>query len=232
VRDGPSSINPLVREAPFVPMETLRPAANLQRVLLLDRPGPQMADLASGDVRRYENGPPISIPMVSTRFDLGAIDRLQIQVLRDPRPTSISTTLVSLHLGEAKITIDVVESPDGQLLITSSGGRGPRQISGPIGASPAVVVVVQPDAQDATVAVTARNAETMESLEMKTSASSLTKTLVTIGGPTTEVTGAYGRRRSIPVHVELTTSTGPVDQLQRGLRLARRIAASARNRAG
>jgi hypothetical protein len=212
-------------------METLRPAANLQRVLLLDRPGPQMADLDSGDVRRFENGAPISVPMVSTRFDLGAIARVQIQVLRDPRPTSTSTTLVSLHLGAANLTIDVVESPNGQLLITSSGVREPRRVSGPIGASPAVVVVIERHEQESVIAVTARNAETMGSLEMRTSASSLAETLLTIGGPTTEVTRTYGRRRSIPVHIELTTSPEPVDQLQRGLRLARRLAASARNRA-
>jgi hypothetical protein len=213
-------------------METLRPAANLQRVLLLHRPGPQMADLDSGDVRRFENGAPISVPMVSTRFDLGAIGRLQIQVLRDPRPTSTSTTLVSIHLEAAKITIDVAESPSGQLLISSSGGREPRRVSGPIGRSPAIVVVIEPDEQDAAVSVTARNAETMESLEMRTSVSSFAETLVTVGGPTTEAAGTFGRRRLIPVHIELTAPVGPVDQLQRGLRLARRIASSARNRAG
>lgn len=226
--DGPSAIDPLVAEGPLAPVESLRPAPSLQRVLILDSPTPQMVDLAAGNVRPYENGPPVSVPMTSTRFDFAALTRLQVQVLRDPRPTSLDTTLLSLQLADAGVVVDVRETPDGTLRIDAPSGSA----SGPIGASPAVVVVVTRIATEQThrLSVTARNAETMTHVEHELAVATTTNAMVTIGGPTSDITGQHGRRRTIPVHLETSVPVEPVDQMRRAVRGAKRVAGSIRAR--
>lgn len=229
--DSPSAIDPLVAQGPLAPVESLRPAPSLQRVLILDTPTPHMIDLAGGNVRPYENGPPVSIPMTSTRFDLASIERLQVQVLRDPRPTSADTTLFSLHLGDGNRTIDVRETSNGKLVIDVGE---PDPMTTPIGESPAVVIVVTRSSTESTqhVTVSARNAETMEESSTTFDIATVSNAMVTIGGPTTEVAGRVGRRRTIPVQIHTAHTVEPVDQVRRVLRGAKRAAGSIRGRVG
>lgn len=190
-----------------------------------------MVDLAEGNVRPYENGPPVSVPMTTTGFDLGALKRLQIQVLRDPRPSSVNSTLLSLHLGDANRVIDVYETPDGQLVIDVGE---PDPITTPIGNSPAVVVVLEASSAGDTsqLMVSARNAETMNASGTDLNVRALTNAMITIGGPTTSVTGQYGRRRTIPVHIHAALAPEPVDQVRRVVRGAKRVAGTMRGKVG
>ncbi len=227
--DGPSAIDPLVAAGPLAPVESLRPAPSLQRLVILDTPTPQMVDLEQGNVRPYENGPPVSIPIASTRFNLATLSRLQVQVLRDPRPSSVDSTLFSLHLAEAGQRVDIRETPQGKLVV-DDGQREP--VIGPIGASLAIVVVAEISKVDDShrLVISARNAETMDSLSHELQPSSLSRALVTIGGPTTEVTGARGRRRTIPVLIDTARAPEAADQVRRAVRGAKRVAGSIRNR--
>lgn len=221
--DPPSSISPLLAEGPREPSLSLRPAVSEQRILLLDGAVPEMLDLATGNIRRWENGPPVSVPCVSAPFTLSAYQRLQVQVLRDPRPTSQDLTLLSI--GSGGRSIDVVERGGGRLAISAEGETS----EGPIGQSSAIVVGIEPDRETNRVFVTARNAESMEVLELTTTLPADTATL-TIGGPTTQLTGRYGRRRLIPVHLDVARPAEPVDQLRRVVRGARRVASDLRSR--
>lgn len=225
VIDGSSAIDPLVAEGPLLAVENLRPAVNLQRVLVLDQPVPMMADLATGDIRPWENGPAVSVPMVSTPFSLTGIDRIQVQVLRDPRPTSVDNTLLSLHLGET--TVDIVETIDGQLVIRSGGQN---QEAGPIGSSPAVVIDIEPRVDELQIGVGARNAETLHGIHANIAAPNTDTALLTVGGPTTAVTNTHGRRRLIPVHLHVTRQTLPADQVRRAVTGARRVASAVKNK--
>lgn len=225
VTDGASSINPLVAEGPRLPVETLRPAPSLQRVLLLDRAQPRMADLASGDIRAWENGPPVSVPMVSAAFALDAYKRLQVQVLRDPRPTSVESVLFSLRCGST--TLDIVETTTSELLIRGSKGT---VASGPIGGSPAVVIVLRPDRERRVIDVVARNAETLTGMDATVAVTSWEPATLTIGGPSIDATARHGRRRLIPVHIEAEPVLDPADQVRRAVSGARRVAGAVRDR--
>lgn len=230
MNDTPSAIDPLVAEGPRVPAETLRPGLNLQRVLLLAEPGPMMADLATGDIRRYESGPPVSVPMMSDTFDLGKLRRMQVQVTRDPRPSSVGQSLLSLDISSAHCIIDVRISSDDVLEVAASGEGAAAPATTQSGSSPAfVIVVVQAGGK---VEVTARNAETLESISSTVELADLTSARVTICGPSTRATGRYGRRRSIPVHIDLQHHLEPVDQLRQAARRARTIAGAVRRRIG
>lgn len=232
--DGPSAIDPLVAEGPLLPMETLRPLASLQRVVLLDRPGPMMADLETGDFRQYENGPPVSVPMVSNVVDFAAIDRLQVQVLRDPRPTSVEVTLLSLHLGDAGVTIDVRESPMQKMSLHMTDSAGHKEVTAPIGKSSAIVVVIERNAVEGQqhLTVQARNAESMSWTSVDADVSETGGTTLTVGGPTTAVDGMYGRSRMIPVQLEVTLHGEPIDQVRRVVQGARRAVGALRSRVG
>lgn len=227
MNDGPSPIDPLVAEGPLAPVDTLRPAPSLQRIILLDEAGPMMVDLESGDVRRYESGPPVSVPMVSDRFDLSQVRRLQIQLLRDPRPSSVSQTLLSLDVSSAGMVIDVRATPDNVLEVSVSGAIE-AAVSGPLGASPAVVVVIE--TQDSALRVSARNADTLTSTVLEVEAGNCSNATLTVGGPSSRITGTIGRRRTIPVQVDLAHHGEPIDQLRRGLLAARRLARSVRDK--
>ena len=223
--DGTSSINPLVAEGPRLPVETLRPAPSLQRVLLLDQSQPRMADLASGDIRAWENGPPVSVPMVSAAFALDAFKRLQVQVLRDPRPTSVESVLFSLRCGST--VLDVVETTTSELLIRGSDGTTAH---GPIGDSAAIVVVLRPEIEERRVAVLARNAETLNGIDATVAMVSWEPATLTVGGPTIDKTGGHGRRRLIPVHLDVEPVLLPADQVRRAVSGARRVAGAVRDR--
>ena len=226
--DSPTSIDPLVAEGPRTPLETLRPAVSLQRVLILDEPGPLMADLATGDIRRYESGPPVSVPMVSDVFDLGRVRRLQVQLIRDPRPSAVSQTLMSLDIESSGSSAEVRITADNTLLLLPTGGFGSTPIVGPAGESPAFVIVVEQT--NGLVTLSARNAETPDQISLECEPGDLSS-VMTIGGPSTRASGEFGRRRSIPVHIEMQQHGEPVDQLHRVVRGARRVAGSIRDKA-
>lgn len=226
--DSPTSIDPLVAEGPRTPLETLRPAVSLQRVLILDEPGPLMADLATGDIRRYESGPPVSVPMVSDVFDLGRVRRLQVQLIRDPRPSAVSQTLISLDIESSGSSAEVRITADNTLLLLPTGGFGSTPIVGPAGESPAFVIVVEQT--NGLVTLSARNAETSDQISLECEPGDLSS-VMTIGGPSTRASGEFGRRRSIPVHIEMQHHGEPVDQLHRVVRGARRVAGSIRDKA-
>lgn len=224
--DGPSPIEPLLVEGPRVPMETLRPLVSFQRVLLLNGGPPSMVDLATGDIRRWENGPAVQVPCVSSPFELAAYARIQTQVLRDPRPSPVDLVLLSLAIGD--LVVDVVETTARELEIRS-GGPSRVMASSPIGGSSAIVIVIEPAmSQDVSeVKVSARNAETVEAIDTTVSISGSVATL-TIGGPSTAVTGRYGRRRLIPASVDVALRAEPIDQFRRVARKARSVAGNLR----
>jgi len=228
VTDGPSAIDPLVAEGPRAPVDSLRPAVSQQRRLLFDGPTLMMVDLAAGNVRPYENGPPVSVPMSSAPFDLAMYDRLQVQLLRGPRPTSTSMTHLSLRLGRAERAIDVSETPDGELVVA----HGDVTERGAIGQSPAIVVVIEHTKSEGghEVAVSARNAETMDGPRLLVAAVLVDIASLTIGGPAFDVTGNRGIRRTTPVQIEVTAHREPVDQVRRVVGAARRAAGSLRDR--
>lgn len=226
--DGPTAIDPLVAEGPRAPVESLRPGLSLQRVLLFDPDGPMMADLATGDIRRYESGPPVSVPMVSDRFDLGSVGRLQLQLTRDPRPTSTAQTLVGLDVRSANSAVDVRILPTNLLEIVGSGRASDVSITASAGMSPAYVIVIEHDGDKVTVAV--RNAETLDFTSVVVDVSDATDSVLSIGGPSDRSGGAPGRRRSVPVLIDVQKAPTPVDQLARVARGARRLAGVVRNR--
>lgn len=232
--DGPSAIDPLVAEGPLLPMETLRPLVSLQRMVLLDQPGPMMADLATGDVRRYENGPPVSVPMISNVVDFADIDRLQVQVLRDPRPTSVEMVLCSLWLADAEVAIEVCESPGRRLVVRTIDGDRVNEVTTVVGASMAIVVVFERTEADGRhrIGVQARNAEAMHWIDSSVELSRTTGATLTVGGPTTARTGLYGRSRMIPVQLEVAPHREPIDQVHRVVRGAKRAVGALRSRVG
>lgn len=228
--DPPATIDPLVAEGPRQAVDTLRPGLNLQRVLLLDEPGLLMADLATGDIRPYENGPPVAIPMVSDHFDLGAIRRLQFQVNRDPRPSSTSQTLFGLELVPRRSAVDISITPDNRLEIRGSGRASAISSSGPAGVSPAFVIVVEPG--DEQLAVSVRNAETLTPIVAQFDSPPGYEGRVVVGGPSELSERPLGRRRSTPVLVEVQRRVDPVDRIRRVASEMRRVAGAARRRIG
>ncbi len=219
--DGPSPIDPLLVEGPRVPMETLRPLVSFQRILLLNGGPPSMVDLATGDVRRWENGPAVQVPCVSSPFELSAYARIQTQVLRDPRPSPVDLVLCSLSVGD--LVVDVVETTARQLEIRA-GDPATVVASSPIGGSSAIVIVIEPVVSQGVseVKVSARNAETVEAVDTTVSSPGPVATL-TIGGPSTAITGRYGRRRLIPASVDVAVRAEPIDQFRRVARKARSV---------
>lgn len=226
--DGPSEIDPLVAEGPRAPVETLRPGLSLERVLLLDEGRPLMADLATGDIRPYESGPPVSVPMWSDHFDLSTIGRLQVQVTRDPRPASVSQTLLAVDVSSAQSAVDVRLTPSNVLEICGSGKAQDHRLELPAGGSPAFVIAV--DSADETVTVSVRNAETLDFTSVSFDAADTSRTVVTVGGPSQRSGSASGRRRSVPVLIEIHPARVPVDHFRRALRGARRIGGALRQR--
>ncbi len=228
VTDGPGAVDPLVAAGPVRPANTLRPGVSPQRTLILDTPNPLMADLATGAVSAWENGPPVTTPLVSSAFDLSAFGRLQVQVLRDNRETARGSTLVSLHLGDASQIVSVSESPHGSLIIDDGESRA----IGPIGeALPIVVVFTHAPTDDGhDITVSARNAETMTAIELSLGVSTLNNAILTIGGPTVTATTKRGRRRNGAVHVHVEAPSEPNEQVRRAVRRARRVAGTLRDR--
>ncbi len=224
MNDGPSAVSPLLAEGPRQPVPSLRPAVSEQRVLLLDRVEPQMVDLVAGNIRRWENGPPVSLPLVSGPVDLAAFRRLQFQILRDPRQTSVDTILASLALGGI-CTVDVIARVGGRISISS----GNATVEGPIGGSPAIVIGFE--VREDKLHIDARNAETTETIELVSAAVGSPGTF-TLGGPSTNVTGMHGRRRMSPVHIDVTRTPEPVDDVRRTLRRLRSLVRSARTGIG
>jgi hypothetical protein len=188
-----------------------------------------MADLATGDIRRYESGPPVSVPMVSDTFDLGRVRRVQVQIGRDLRPSPVSQTLLSLDVVSASCVVDVRITAQSQLEIVASNGTVPRATR-PAGSSPAFVIVLEH--ANGSVSVAARNAETLDAISMTLDPADLSAAVVTVGGPSVRTTGRYGRRRSIPVLIDLEHHLEPADQLRRAARKARAVAGAVRRRIG
>ena len=223
--DPPGSIDPLLAQAPRAPSEVLRPLASEQRVLLLDGAEPQMVDLTVGNVRRWENGPPLQVPFVSTPFDLWDYTSIEVQVLRDPRPTSVDLTLLSIEIaGEA---FDVVDCLNRTIEIR---GRNKTVVAKSAGSN-AVVITLKPQPETESLQVVARDAALPGGFELEAAVPS-SLAVLTVGGPSTSVTGSYGRRRLIPAHVVVQRRPEPVDPRERAVRLAGRVARAARNRIG
>lgn len=227
--DGPSRIDPLVGAGPRTPVNTFRPGVDPQRVLILDGPEPLMADLATGDIRRFETGPSIRLPMVSTPFDLRRVKLLLVQTNLDGQALENRGTLFSLALAREVIT---VEATSEQLRLTTPTGD---VLSGPIGDSPAIVF--QLDREGADFVVSARNADTTERIEFRypiDEQQPSTATL-TVGGPSSTITGTHGRSRQAPVLIHFTRTApvdrnGPKENVQRAVNGARRVAGKAKRR--
>lgn len=219
--DGPSAIDPLVTEGPTQPGISLRPAVSEQRVLVLDGGPARMVDLAAGNIRAWENGPPVSIPCVSAPFDLSDYGRLQVQVLRDPRPTSVDVTLLSLEMGQR--SVDVIELASGGLSIATPD----TSVDGPAGQSPAIVILLEPS--DEQCCITVRNAESPSGFEATVPLPSGAATL-TIGGPSAHLGAPIGRRRLVPVLIDAVPVATAPDQVRRVAGRVRRAAASLRDR--
>ncbi len=212
---GQRSIDPRFEPGPPVPVDVLRPLISEQRILVLDGAAPMMVDLAGGDIRRWENGPPLSVPSVSSPFVLGAYEMILVQVQRDPRPATTDLVLLSVEAGGS--CIDVIECSNGQLAIRGQG----QSFHGPIGGSMAVVVSLHPTSEQGLV-VKARNAESSDGFELQAELASPVATL-TIGGPSAHVTGSFGRRRLIPAFVDAHVRKPKVDSRQRALTFTKRL---------
>jgi len=228
VIDRPGSIDPLVAEGPRSPVNSLRPGVSQQRTLMLDGPTPMMLDLAEGNIRPYENGRPVSVPMSSTPFDLSIFDRIQVQLMRGPSPTSKATTHFSVQIGQGDRVIEVRETRDGLLEITDDR----TSASGAIGTSPALVVLIETrtPGQDPEVVVSARNAETLDGPSLAVTVPSVDDARFTVGGSTYERTGSRGLRRSMLVQIDVVPHREPVDQVRRVVGAAKRAAGSLRDR--
>lgn len=208
-------LDPHLEAGPRSPTDVLRPLESEQRILCLDGPEPMMVDLAQGNIRRWENGPPLSIPCVSTPFDLVDYETVLVQVQRDPRPTSVDLVLLSLDVDGQ--VVDVIERVDATLEIRSAELSAVH----PIGASLAVVITIHPTNEGLTVR--ARNAESLNGAELSLSWA-MGPSRLTIGGPSVHVSGRYGRRRLIPAFVDVQRRRPPVDQVQRARNIAERAA--------
>jgi len=220
--DNPGWLDPSLAAGPRRPQEVLRPLINEQRILLLDGPFPEMIDLATGDIRRWENGPPLALPCVSAPFALGQYRRIMVQVLRDPRPASTDLVLVSLAVADR--SVDVVERQGGVLSITQDG----VSVDGPIGGSAAIVTEFG-IGEDGTVDVSVRNAESTDG-HNATARFGAGRATLTLGGPSTHLTGVVGRRRPSSLHIEASRRPEPVDQIARAARLVRRAARTIQGR--
>ena len=197
-------------------------------MLLLDESGLLMADLATGDIRRYESGPPVSVPMVSDRFDLGSAGRIQIQITRDPRPTSTAQPLIGIDINSAGTAVDVRILPSNLIEIVGSGRASPASVTAPAGGSPAFVMVVEYTNEQMTVSV--RNADTLDSTSLIIDVADPSNSVVTIGGPSDRSGSAMGRRRSVPVLIDVQKPPTTVDQVTRLVSGIRRLVSAARQR--
>lgn len=221
--DGPSRIDPLVGAGPRTAVSTFRPGTDPQRVLILDGDEPLMADLASGDIRRFESGPSLALPMVSTPFDLSTTQLLLVQINLDVQELAGRSTLFSLALDHGAITVDEVGD---ELHLTSPTGD---VVTGPKGDSPAIVFQIDRMGSDLVVSV--RNAETLQRVEFSQPIDEATRmtAVLTAGGPSSALTGRYGRRRQAPVLVHFARVEA-VDNVQRAVNGARRAAGKVKRR--
>lgn len=208
--DGASEIDPLVASGPRLPVKNLRPAIKSQRVLIVEDATLLMADMETGRIGPWENGPQIAVPMVSLAFSLDGLSLLQVQVLRDGHPTASDTTLVSVKSGSR--VVDVVETTQGELVVRSDSQT---LAAGPVGESPAVVVDISPIAQT-DLRVSVRNAETLTATNAEVSLPSRDSLVLTVGGP---------RPRQMPAHVDVVKAAAPVTGV-------RRAASGARSKVG
>ena len=214
------AIDPRLGEGPRIPSSTIRPARSEQRVLLLDGAVPEMLDLTAGNIRPWENGPPITVPCESTPFSLAEFSLVQVQLVRDLRAASVDRTLLALVVQDAMI--EIVDRTDDMLVIA-----GPEEsVEMPIGLSPAIVVDLRPSITEAglDLVVSARNAESPNSESMHVAVPNAEATL-TIGGPSTAVTGRFGRRRPSAVHIVTRRHDAPAPAAPP---LLRRVAGRAR----
>ena len=207
--DGASEIDPLVAEGPPLPVKNFRPAIKQRRVLIIEDGALLMADLASGRIGPWQNGPELTVPMVSLPFSLAGMALLQVQVLRDTYKTAAESTLASITDGS--VVIDVVETVAGKLVIRSATGE---LASCPIGESLAVVVDISP-VGDADLRVSARNAETLTAILTDVAMANRDALELTVGGPTTNGSMAAGRSRQIPAHLDMVASAVPVTGIRR-----------------
>lgn len=217
----PVQLNPQLVAGPSQPVSTVRPSVSQQRVLLLDDGRPEMLDLVDGEIRPWENGPPITIPVLSTPFRLTDYSHIQVQLFRDLRSTSVDRVLFSVAMGEQ--SIDVIESQQLELVVDGPS----RSATSAIGASPAVVVTIKPVSSETgtRLVVSARNAETDMSCEITELLVGEFATL-TIGGPTTALSGRSGRLRPSAVHIHTQPRTDAASLAKRVATRARREASS------
>ena len=218
----PVYLDPSLAVGPTSPVSTVRPVVSEQRVLLLDGERPEMVDLAAGEIRPWENGPPITIPCESTPFSLADFTQVQVQLFRDLRSASTDQCLFTLVAGDAVITVS--ESVGGQLMIAGPRNSAER----PIGSSPAIVVTMRPTPQEHGLRVefSARNAETQEPCTITETLAVDAMATLTIGGPSAELTGRSGRKRPSSVHVHAERRMDAATTVKRVAGRARREASS------
>lgn len=215
-------LDPALGEGPRQPGSTIRPARSEQRMLLLDGDTPQMIDLAAGNIRAWESGPPITVPCESTPFTLGDFSLIQVQLVRDLRASSVDLTLLALAIDDTMI--EVIDRTDDMLVVTGPGDS----MEMPIGSSPAIVIDLTPTRTEGKLdlLVSARNAESPSSQSVRFSVPDALAVL-TIGGPSTALTGRHGRRRPSAVHINASrigapATTPPPPLLRRVVGRARR----------
>lgn len=221
------TLDPRLVAGPRTAVSTVRPVVSEQRVLLLDGGRPEMFDLVTGEIRPWENGPPITIPCGSVPFQLADYSHLHVQLFRDLRTASTDRALVSLVVGSDEVLVS--ESVEKSLILA-----GPQQMAdGPIGESPAVVVSFEPTPTDEglSVVISARNAEGQESCTITEMMPTELATL-TIGGPSTMLGGPSGRRRPSAVHIHAQRRVGAASFVKRVASRARREASSILDRRG
>lgn len=191
------ALDPSLADGPLTPTPVSRPLVSEQRVLLLNGPRPEMFDLTAGDVRPWENGPPITVPCESLPFALSRFSYLQIQLVRDLRASSTDLHLLSLSVGDS--LVEVLDQRSGELALRGPGG----QVTQPRGSSPAIVIGFRPTPRESglEILVTVRNADSESSCSMTFSLPDAAAVL-TIGGPSVATTGQYGRRRPSAVHIQ------------------------------
>lgn len=222
-------LDPALGEGPRTPTETVRPLVSDERVLLLNGSFPAMVEVGSGRMAPWENGPPVLLPCVSRPFDLFDFERIQVQVLRDPRPTSVDLTLVSLTVGSPGegVSIEIRESVSGRLEVLG----GDELVDCPIGSSQAVVVVFEPSEAEsgATLTVSARNADTMQHITTTCGVPKVDSRLLVGSAPPTPAT-LPGRARLSPVLVDVSRRQSPPDLVKRGAARAKRYASAVAQR--
>ena len=167
-----------------------------------------------------------------------ALDRLLVQATVDTKPNPAPTTVMSLQIGTE--SIEVQSTPNKQLKIIDTTGES---VVCPIGESNAIVLQLDRVSND--FVVSARNAETLERIELVhhcvtrdgpsannhgAESDGHRGAVLTVGGPSTALTGDIGRHRTGIVVIDVAPRLDPIDGLARAAKGARRFVGSVKRR--